>query len=65
MEVICLFDEFSRELCLHDYEVIEKSVETYHESESTSIGEIQYSTITGYIMVYCRKCLDIQVREVE
>ena len=54
-----------RELCLHDYEIIEKEV--YHDTETyEQYGTIiEYTTITGYIMVYCRKCLDIQVREVE
>src|SRR5699024_5437033 len=39
----------ARQVCLHDYEIIEKEV--YHDTDK------EYTTITGYIMVYCRKCL--------
>lgn len=47
------------DLCLHDYEIIHDDINI----KQTQTNSIAYEEITGYILLYCRKCLDVKIRE--
>lgn len=45
------------ENCEHEYEVLEKDIETRKITCDEKVLEVE---IKGYVSFYCKKCLDIQ-----